>query len=118
MIPDTVTNARYDEIYSDPPGDFYPHLFVTIDGVTFIIQPEQKLIDKYGVVSFSGETFEAILESEKYVAIINLELQPGIFERRQYLGATTDPRVVALARRFSYDLQNQLFRPGKRLDIQ
>ena len=118
MIPDQVTAARYDEVYYKPPGDWFPVLVVTIDGVEYQIEREQKLIEKYGIVTFSELHGADYGKAEQYTLVWELEVTPGSMVRRMEHGATNDPRIVNLANRFKYDYENDRFRPGQKLEIQ
>lgn len=117
MIPDQVTEARYDELPAGPRGVFYPCLIVTIDGIKYEIEQEQKLVEKYGIVTFYELDPEDFQKADQYTLVFDVETTPGNFEKTQGKAMTNDPRIVALYNQFSYDLQNDRFRPGLTLKI-
>lgn len=113
MIPDVVENARYGTILADSPvGLEVPVLFVDIDGVEYIFESEQKLLH-YGAATFAGWTVEVDTLAERYEVV--LEIQGKL---RRFQGATNDPRIVELVRRFVHNITNNLFIPGTKLPIE
>lgn len=115
MIPETVQNARYVEFYEAQGNRRQPYLVVELDGQDVVIPDEQKLLERYGVVTFTQWPGDPDNEADlRYEAILPEEAWRG---PQKVKAATADPRVVQLTRRYLHDLDTNNWQPGRRLDL-
>lgn len=117
MIPETVTNARYAH-GEHPPSWATPQrlLLVDLDGVTVAVwEGAQRFLQDGGVNLQAPPGQPESQHYEIYKFLLPADPDNGRNSRRLYSGATADPRVVALTRKYLYDLETDQWRPGARI---
>lgn len=110
IFPETVENPRYAYHYFTQGNRRERFLYVELDGRDVAIHQEQRLLEKYSVVTLMPVPGERDYESpSRYKATLPAEeWRPA----SEFEAATSDPRVVALTRRFISDLQTGRWSPG------
>lgn len=110
MIPETVENPRY--ATDDSSGIEIPMLLVDLDGLPVAIPSQQNLLYRYGTVVFCSWTAATKDMDDKFTRYQATVIIDGETVPRKFEAATSDPRVVQLARNFWRDVEDETFRPG------
>lgn len=117
MTPETVINARYAH-GEHPAGWSFPQqlLLVDLDGVTVAIWDGAQQLLRDGGINLQAPPSRP--ESTHYLIykfLLPADPDNGRLDRRMFDGATGDPRVMALTRKYLYDLETDQWRPGARI---